>query len=70
MYGFTIMVARTRAPIPDRACDWAAWVDGEEETTTCTGPTPARALAGLTWLLTEREGETSFAVNQPTGGSV
>jgi hypothetical protein len=44
---FTIHVSPEFPPIPDRSCDWAAWVDGEEERTTCHGSTPAAALRQL-----------------------
>jgi hypothetical protein len=43
----TIHVSPEFPPIPDRSCDWAAWVDGREETTTSHGPTPAAALRQL-----------------------
>lgn len=44
---FTIKVSPEFPPIPDRSCDWAAWIDGEEERTTCHGPTPSAALRQL-----------------------
>ena len=34
-------------PMPDRRCDWAAWVDGHEELCTAYGPTEEAALAEL-----------------------
>jgi hypothetical protein len=44
---FTIHVSPEFPPIPDRSADYAAWIDGEEETTTCTGPTASAALIAL-----------------------
>jgi len=41
---FTIKVQRNFPPIPDRSCDWSAWVDGEEATTTCSSATSSDAL--------------------------
>ena len=53
---FTIQVSPEFPPIPDRSCDYAAWIDGEEESTTVTGPTPALALAsGPGWNAEEIE---------------
>ena len=48
-------------PTPDTGSDYAAWVDGEEETTTVTGPTPSAALAVLVERLVDQE---SSAANQ------
>ena len=44
---FTVHVGPTGAPIPVRSCDWMAAVDGEEETTTCTGETPWGVLRAV-----------------------
>lgn len=42
-----IRVERDPKPIPDRRHDWNAWVDGDEERGTETGPTLAAALRCL-----------------------
>lgn len=34
-------------PIPTRECDWAAWVEGQEEWLTGRGPTEQAAIADL-----------------------
>jgi hypothetical protein len=44
----TIYVQFDPPPIPNRSCDWHAWVDGEEENLiTCDGPTKERAIENL-----------------------
>ncbi|HSW51441.1 MAG TPA: hypothetical protein VLH09_14745 [Bryobacteraceae bacterium] len=56
-------------PIPDRSNDYAAWIDGEEESTTVCGPTPGMALAVLVERLVDREMKSSDAHTTEEGGS-
>lgn len=48
-----IITAHDRPPIPDRRFDWAAWVEGEEETLSARGPTEEAAIAELYKLIEE-----------------
>jgi hypothetical protein len=47
MRDLDIRVERNFPPIRDRSCDWSAWVNGQEETTTCTAATAPEALFAL-----------------------
>ncbi len=43
-------------PIPGRDCDWQGYIEGEEETTSRTGPTPENVLLQIVeHLLDEQE---------------
>jgi hypothetical protein len=50
-----IHVEATGAPIPIRSCDWAAWVDGDEERGSELGATPWEALRRLADRLEEED---------------
>lgn len=53
-----IITAPTNQPTPIRAWDWAAWVEGEEETLSARGPTEQAAIEALYELINERENAT------------
>lgn len=48
-----MLTAFDRPPIADRRFDWAAWVDGEEETLCARGPTEQAAIDALSELIEE-----------------
>jgi hypothetical protein len=47
MRNLNIPLERNFPPVPVRSCDWSAWVNDQEETTTCTGTIPADTLTSL-----------------------
>ncbi len=57
-----IKVERTSNPTPCRSWDWAAWIDGMEETTTVVGATRAEVIATLIDEMTEEcDSESGYA---------
>jgi hypothetical protein len=51
----TIKTAYRKKIVPSSILDWTAWVDGEEEYFTATGPTEVAALNALTEMLQDDE---------------
>lgn len=42
-----ILTSFDNPPIPERSCDWSAWIEGSEEWLTGRGPTREAAIADL-----------------------
>lgn len=55
MTNLKIITVYDPPPIPDRSCDWTAYVDGREEYQWSRGRTEAEALADLMWQLEDEE---------------
>jgi hypothetical protein len=47
-------------PIPDRRWDWAAWIEGDEESLSARGPTEQAAIEALRALILENAIEHTY----------
>lgn len=57
----TIFAVYDPPPVPIRAFDWQAWVDGQEERLSVAGPTPQACLRELADEMEDQDGSNDVA---------